>query len=163
MKLQRPISVFVFLSALILCWCGLSSAAEETDDLSDLSIEELMDVEVVTASRRAEPLSQVPGAVIVLNEEDLFRSGATSLPEVLKLVPGVHVAQVDMDKWAVGIRGFNGLLSNKHLVLLDGRSITSPAMAGVFWGNVVPVSQVKRIEVVRGAWTSLWGRILLPV
>jgi len=131
--------------------------APAADDLEDLSLEELMDVEVVTASRRTEALSRVPGAVTVLTEEDIFRSGATSIPEALKLVPGVHVSRIDTDKWAVGIRGFNGLLSNKHLVLLDGRPITSPTTSGVNWGSAVPVNMIKRIEVVRGAWTSLWG------
>ncbi|BCS87645.1 TonB-dependent receptor plug domain-containing protein [Pseudodesulfovibrio sediminis] len=116
-----------------------------------------MEVEVVTANRRAEPMSQVAGAVTVLTEEDIMRSGATTIPEVLKLVPGVHVEQVDTDKWVVGIRGFSGLLSNKHLVLLDGRPITSPSTASVVWGNTTPVSMIKRIEVVKGAWAHLWG------
>ncbi|MCJ2164548.1 MULTISPECIES: TonB-dependent receptor [unclassified Pseudodesulfovibrio] len=134
-----------------------SACASDDEHLATLDLEELMEVEVVTASRRTEPLSQIPGAVMVLTEEDIFRSGATSLPEVLKLVPGVHVAQIDTNTWAVGIRGFNGLLSNKHLVLVDGRPITSPVMNGVQWGNTVPLSLIKRIEVVRGTRTSLWG------
>ncbi|WP_231117032.1 TonB-dependent receptor plug domain-containing protein [Pseudodesulfovibrio alkaliphilus] len=134
----------------------LSEAADRR--LEDLDLGELMEVEVVTASRRAEPLSQVAGAVTVLTEDDIFRSGATTIPEALRLAAGVHVAQTDTDKWAVGIRGFNGLLSSKHLVLLDGRPVSSPSLGGVFWGSSgVPLSIVKRIEVVRGPWTSLWG------
>ena len=142
--------------AILVLLVPVGVAAQE-DELDALDLEELMDVEVITASRRMEPLSQVAGAVTVLDEEDIFHSGATSVPEVLKLVPGVHVAQFDTDKWAVGIRGFNGLLSNKHLVLVDGRPITSPTTAGVAWGNTLPVNLIKRIEVVRGAWTHLWG------
>lgn len=142
---------------MVLLCAAAAWAADGGDPLSALSLEELMDVEVVTASRRSEPLSQVAGAVTVLNEEDIFRSGATSLPEVLKLVPGVHVAQVDTDKWAVGIRGFNGLLSNKHLVLMDGRPMTLSNTGGVIWSDMIPLNMVKRIEVVRGVWTSLWG------
>lgn len=133
------------------------SQAEEPD-LSSMSLKELMDVDVVTASRRAEPLSQVAGAVRVIDEEDIKRSGATSLPEILKLVPGVHVARVDIHKWAVGMRGFNGLFGNKQLVMIDGRPITLPSVAGVFWAaNNIPVESIKRVEVVRGVWTSLWG------
>ncbi|QGY41992.1 TonB-dependent receptor plug domain-containing protein [Pseudodesulfovibrio cashew] len=149
--------------ALWLCYALLfglypvAALGDDSGELASLDLEELMEVEVVTATRRAEPLSQVAGAIVVLDEEDIFRSGATSLAEVLKLVPGVHVAQMDLDRWAVGIRGFNGLLSNKHLVLLDGRPITSPTTAGVDWGDIVPLSMVKRIEVVKGTWTHLWG------
>ncbi|WFS63301.1 TonB-dependent receptor plug domain-containing protein [Pseudodesulfovibrio thermohalotolerans] len=127
------------------------------DDLSGLGLEELMEVEVASATRRTEPLSRIPAAVTVLTEEDIFRSGASNVPEALQLVPGVHVAQMNTDRWAVGIRGFNGLLSNKHLVLVDGRPVTSPVMTGVQWDNIVPISLIKRIEVVRGTRTSLWG------
>lgn len=144
--------------AVVLFVLGaLNTHAAEDGDLAGLDIEELMEVEVVTAARRAMPLTQVAGAVTVLDEEDIFHSGATTLPEALKLVPGVHVANVDLDKWAVGIRGFNGLLSNKHLVLIDGRPVTSPTTGFVDWGSQVPLSVVKRIEVVRGIWTHLWG------
>jgi len=145
----------IIVAFLFLLPCPVR--AQDSETLASLGLEELMDVEIVTTSRRAEPLSQVAGAVTVLNEEDIFRSGATSLPEVLRLVPGVHVAQMDTDKWAIGIRGFNGILSNKHLVMIDGRPITSPATAGVDWGNSIPVNMIKRIEVVRGVWAHLWG------
>ncbi len=129
--------LFLFFALLVLFFPALARAEAE-DPLADMDIEQLMEVEVVTASRRAEPLTQVAGAVTVLTKEDIFRSGATNIPEALKLVPGVHVSQVDTDKWAVGIRGFNGLLSHKHLVLLDGRPMTSPDMGGVSWGNTIP-------------------------
>jgi iron complex outermembrane receptor protein len=150
----------IWLLLALLAFLALAgpARADQNATLEDLDIAELMDVEVVTASRRSEPLSQVAGAVMVLDEEDIFRSGATNIQEALKLVPGVHVAQTDTDKWAVGIRGFNGMLDNKHLVLIDGRPITAKATSGVFWGgNSIPLSMVKRIEVVRGSWTSLWG------
>lgn len=153
MTVLRSLQFFI---AVVLMLASVSAYADDRQ-LADLDLEDLMEVEVVTASRRAEPLSQVAGAVTVLDEEDIFRSGATSIPDVLKLVPGVHVARIDTDKWAVGVRGFNGLLSNKHLVLLDGRPITSPTTAGVNWNETIPVSLIKRIEVVRGTWTSLWG------
>ena len=115
--------VFSLLSFFIAFFMMFSSVtlADNGQQLSELDIEELMEVEVVTASRRAEPLSQVAGSVTVVTEEDIFRSGATNIPEVLKLVAGVHVSQRDTDKWAVGVRGFNGLLGNKQLVMIDGK------------------------------------------
>lgn len=149
------------LGLLLACALALwprAVRADEAPGLAGLDIEDLQKVEVITPSRRAEPLTEVAGAVTVLTEEDIRRSGATSLPEVLRLVPGVHVGRVDTDKWAVGIRGFNGLLENKHLVLLDGRPLTSPFAADVDWSNQsVPLETIARIEVVRGTWTSLWG------
>jgi iron complex outermembrane receptor protein len=147
----RP--VFLGIAFLFL----FSPAVRADDDLSDLGLEELMQVEVASVTRRTEPLSRIPAAVTVLTEEDIFRSGATNVPEALQLVPGVHVAQMNTDRWAVGVRGFNGLLSNKHLVLVDGRPVTSPVITGVQWDNIVPIGLVKRIEVVRGTRTSLWG------
>ncbi|WP_272701180.1 TonB-dependent receptor plug domain-containing protein [Desulfovibrio sp. Fe33] len=149
--LLRPIVLGILISFL---W---TVPALADDDLSGLGLEELLQVEVASATRRTEPLSRIPAAVTVLTEEDIFRSGATNVPEALQLVPGVHVAQMNTDRWAVGIRGFNGLLSNKHLVLVDGRPVTSPVMTGVQWDNIVPIGQIKRIEVVRGTRTSLWG------
>jgi iron complex outermembrane receptor protein len=155
---SRFLAAFLLSALLALFFCPPGLAQEEAADLSGLEMEDLMQVQVVTPSRRAESLSQVAGAVTVLDEEDIRRSGATNIPEALKLIPGVHVAQIDTEKWAVGIRGFNGMFDNKHLVLLDGRPITSSARTNVAWSNEsIPLETVKRIEVVRGAWTSLWG------
>ncbi|MEF2230760.1 MAG: TonB-dependent receptor plug domain-containing protein [Pseudodesulfovibrio sp.] len=146
------------LCALCCLLFPLAAAAGSDANATDgADIEELMEVPVITASRRAEPLTQVAGAVTVLTEEDIFHSGATSLPELLRLVPGVQVSQMDTAAWSVGIRGFNGWLNSKHLVLVDGRPITSPTTTDVDWGKIVPVSMVKRVEVVRGTWTHLWG------
>jgi len=134
-----------------------SATSADTQELAALDLEGLMEVEVVSASRRVESLTSVAGAVSILNEEDIFHSGATTIPDALKLLPGVHVVQMDIDRWGVGIRGFNGLLSNKHLVLVDGRPITSPTTGDVSWGNLIPIANVKRIELVRGPWAHLWG------
>jgi len=158
--MQRLVAVGQILTALMFSFffCAGFAYCSDYDELATLELEELMDVEVVTtSSRRSEPLTQVAGAVVVLDEEDIFHSGATTLPEVLKLVPGVHVSQMDLDKWAIGIRGFNGILSNKHLVMIDGRPITSPTTGDVSWGSNVSLSDIKRIEIVRGTWTHLWG------
>ncbi|WP_300138143.1 TonB-dependent receptor plug domain-containing protein [Pseudodesulfovibrio sp.] len=158
MSIRRAMAApgWILAAALALC-CLLSPRAVRADEPDGSDIQELMDIRVTTASRRAEPLSRVAGAVTVLTEEDIFHSGATSLPELLRLAPGVQVSQMDTGMWAVGVRGFNGRLNSKHLVLIDGRPITSPATADVDWGKAVPIGLVKRVEVVRGTWTHLWG------
>ncbi|MES9995800.1 TonB-dependent receptor [Desulfovibrio aminophilus] len=156
---RRPGLPGVLLAALLLClWASAATAQDADPRLSGVEMEDILDAEVVTASKRNEPLSQVAGAVTVITEEDIRRSGATNIPEALKLAPGVHVARTDTDKWSVGIRGFNSMLNNKHLVLLDGRPITSATRTEVDWSNQsIPLETVKRIEVIRGVWTSLWG------
>lgn len=147
---------------LLALWCAPSIAAPGTHaaDCSNdgQELAELLDVEVVTAMRRPEPLNRIAGAVTVLDEEDIRRSGALSIPDLLRLVPGLHVSHMDADKWAVGARGFNGLLSNSLLVLVDGRPVTSPNLSGVFWSSLnLPLDDIARVEVVRGPSTSLWS------
>lgn len=155
-----PNRAYATLIMLLLAWSMVPSSvrAQEPDVLETMDIAQLMEVQVTTASRRPDRLSRVAGAVTVITEEDIARSGASSIPEALQLVPGVHVTRMDTDKWAVGIRGFSNMFGNKQLVLINGRPITSPTFTGVFWNNqAVPLSTIKRIEVVRGVWTSLWG------
>lgn len=127
-------------------------------DVSGMSIEELMKVDVTTVSRRAERLQETAAAVTVLTSEDIRRSGATSIPDVLRLVPGVHVARIDSNKWSVSVRGFTGRYSNKLLVLIDGRSVYTPLFSGVIWDAVsVPLATIERIEVIRGPGATMWG------
>ena len=129
-------------------------------DLSSLSIEELMniEVEVTSASRKSQKLSETAAAVYVITEEDIRRTGATSIPEALRLAPGMDVARIDSNKWAVSCRGFNDLFGNKMLVLVDGRSVYTSTFSGVWWDTLgVMMSQVDRIEVVRGPGATLWG------
>ncbi len=91
-------------------------------------------------------------------EEDIRRSGATSLPEVLRLAPGIEVARVDSDHWSIGIRGFGGVLASKLLVLIDGRSVYTPLFAGVYWQvQMTPLEDIDRIEVIRGPGGTIWG------
>ncbi|MGE4291530.1 MAG: TonB-dependent receptor plug domain-containing protein [Desulfovibrio sp.] len=156
----RPALLLMLLCALLsgalFLFVSASLAADASD--ADLDLEDLLEVEMVSAMRRPEPLNRVAAAVTVLDEEDIRRSGALSVPDVLRLVPGLHVSHMDADKWAVGARGFNGLLSNNLLVLLDGRPVTSPTYSGVFWSSLdLPLDDIARIEVVRGPSTSLWG------
>jgi iron complex outermembrane receptor protein len=134
------------------------AAAQGSADLGQASLEQLMDIRVTSAARKSQRLEDVTAAVYVLTRQDILRSGLTSLPEILRLVPGVQVAQVNANKWAVSIRGFNDLYSNKLLVLVDGRSVYTRGFSGVFWdAQDVMISNIERIEVVRGPGGSVWG------
>ena len=145
---------------------GATSAQAQADEdlLNDvnryvtLSLEDLLDQEVTSANKRTQRLSDVAAAVHVITERDIRSSGARSLPEALRLAPGVDVSQISADRWAVSIRGFTGYFSNKLLVLVDGRSAFSPFFNGVVWSTMlVPLENVERIEVVRGPGGSVWG------
>jgi iron complex outermembrane receptor protein len=133
-------------------------AAQSTEDLKKLSVEQLMDVEIYSASRRLEPTQAVPSAIFVLTHEDIRRSRVTSIPDALRLVPGVQVGQVDANKYAVSIRGFNSREANKLLVLVDGRSVYDPLFSGMLWESQdLMLENVERIEVIRGPGGTLWG------
>ncbi|MBC7699354.1 TonB-dependent receptor [Aquabacterium sp.] len=130
----------------------------EADALANLSLEELMRVEVVSASRRTQTLADVPDAVHVITRDDILRSGVRSLPEALRMAPGVDVAQMSPSGWAVGVRGEAGRFSNKLQVLIDGRSVFSPLYSGVLWeAERVPLEDIERIEVIRGPAGAIWG------
>lgn len=129
-----------------------------TRDLTEVPVEKLMEIEVYSPAKRAEKLSESPAAISVLTQEDIHRSGATSIPEALRLAPGLDVAQVDGEQWAISARGFNDVFANKLLVLQDGRSVYTPLFSGVFWNVQDPfLPDVDRIEVIRGPGASLWG------
>ena len=141
---------------LLTLWVGQPAAASV--DLTSLSIEDLMDLEVSLTSRTEKRVFETPAAVFVLTAEDLRRSGATSLPEALRLVPGIEVARLDASKWGVAARGFNGRFANKLLVLIDGRAVYTPFYSGVMWEiRDVMLDEVERIEVIRGPGGTLWG------
>jgi len=123
-----------------------------------MSLEELMDIEVTSVSRRAEKLSETASAIQVVTGDEIRRSGATSLPEALRLASNLQVAQVDSRQWAISARGFNSTTANKLLVLVDGRTIYTPLYSGVFWDvQDVPLADVDRIEVISGPGATLWG------
>ncbi len=127
-------------------------------DFTKLSLEELMDVEVTSVSKRRQRVADAAAAVFVIGQEDIRRSGATSVPELLRMIPGVEVARIDANKWAVSIRGFNGRFSSKLLVVIDGRSVYNPLYSGVFWNaQDVVLEDVERIEVIRGPGATVWG------
>ncbi|RZI85957.1 MAG: TonB-dependent receptor [Rubrivivax sp.] len=150
-------------TAALLATCAWAApvhaqSKDEAGALADLSLEELMRVEIVSASRRTQLLSDVPDAVHVITRDDILRSGARSLPEVLRMAPGVDVAQMSPSSWAVGVRGEAGRFANKLQVLIDGRSIFSPLYSGVIWeAERVPLEDIERIEVIRGPAGAVWG------
>jgi iron complex outermembrane receptor protein len=138
-----------------LCMAGPKQAAR---DLSEISLEDLMNVEVTSVSKKEQKLSQTAAAIHVITQEDIRRSGLTSIPELLRMVPGLHVGRIDSNKWAISARGFNSRFANKMLVLIDGRSVYTPLFSGVFWDvQDVMLEDVERIEVIRGPGATLWG------
>ena len=149
----KAVWVTVLLSA-----AGSAAAENRSADLTLLSLEQLMNVEVTMVSKREQTLFLSPWAVFVLTHNDLKRSGATSIPEALRLVPGMEVGRIDASKWAVSARSFNAQFANKLLVLIDGRSVYTPFFSGVLWDTQdIPLDEVDRIEVVRGPGAALWG------
>ncbi len=133
-------------------------SAEIPADLTSLSLESLMNIQVTSVSRHQQGLGTAAAAIHVITRDDIRRSGATSLADALKLAPGVQVARIDSSKWAVSIRGFAGRFANKLLVLMDGRSLYTPFFSGVFWDtHDTLLEDVERIEVIRGPGASLWG------
>lgn len=113
---------------------------------------------VSTVSRQESTVGRSPAAVFVITNEMIRRSGARSIPEALRMAPGVQVARIDANKWAISIRGFNGRFANKLLVQIDGRSVYTPLFAGVFWDvQDVLLEDVERIEVIRGPGATIWG------
>jgi len=142
----------------VLLWPG-AAKAEEQPDLSSLSIEQLAQIKVTSASKQAEPLSGAPAALYVITSKDIENSGVTSLPEALRLAPNLNVQQIDASQYAIAARGFNGLQAgNKLLVLIDGRSIYTPLADNVLWQLHHPlVEDIQQIEVISGPGGTLYG------
>jgi iron complex outermembrane recepter protein len=135
--------------------------AEESDNrkpVAAMTLEELAEVEVTTVSKKPESRLEAAAAVYVITQEDIRRSGVTTLVDALSLAPGVEVARINASQWAVGIRGFTSRLSRAVLVLIDGRSVYTPLFAGVYWeAQDTLLEDVDRIEVIRGPGGTLWG------
>lgn len=150
----RTTLALLVLSAIL----SPASAAPRTRALADLSIEELLNESITSVSKRETPLGEAPSAITVLAAEDILSHGITSLPEALRLVPGLDVARIGASQWAISSRGFNDQYANKLLVLLDGRSVYTPAFGGVFWdAQDIVLDDLDRIEVIRGPGATLWG------
>jgi iron complex outermembrane receptor protein len=168
-RARRPLSfahvcrTFILGTVLVLVLAvrpHASWAGQPASDLADLTLEELMDVEieVTSVARKPQKLSEAAAAIYVLTGDDIRRSGVTSIPEAFRLVPGMHVARVDANKWAISSRGFDGRIANKLLVLVDGRSVYTPVFTGVLWETQdMVLDDIERIEVIRGPGGTLWG------
>ena len=154
------ISWFNRILLWVLCCCAypVDGLASEADRLDKLSIEDLMDSKVISATQTEQQLTDTAAAAYVISQDDIRRSGATTIPEALRMVPGLHVARISSTKWAISARGFNGLIADKLLVLMDGRSLYSPINKGVYWEIQDRVlDDIERIEVIRGPGASVWG------
>ncbi len=138
---------------------GNDSSSSQTDsDMTTLSIEQLMNIDITSVTKSQQRLSRSASAIFVITGEDIRRSSATSIPEILRIVPGLQVARVDSNKWAITSRGFNKLFSNKLLVLIDGRTVYTSLFSGVYWDvQDTLLEDVERIEVIRGSGATIWG------
>lgn len=154
----RWVIVFVLAAGFELSAASAPAQTPAAQELKRLSLEELLRIEISTTMRAPEPASAVPAAVFVMTQDDIRRSGATSLPELLRLAPGLQVAQQDAARYAVGIRGFADRLARSVLVLIDGRAVYSPLFAGTYWEvQDTLLEDIERIEIVRGPGGTLWG------
>jgi len=162
-RIQKGFILLLVLGGLA-AWPPLEAVQAEDQpvsapkELTDMSLEELMGLEVTSVSRKLQKMADAAAAVFVITQNDIRTSGATTIPDLLRMVPGVQVARIDANKWAVSIRGANGRFSTKLLVLKDGRSIYTPLFSGVFWETVdTPFEDIERIEVIRGPGAAMWG------
>jgi iron complex outermembrane recepter protein len=132
--------------------------AGRTSDLTQMSLEQLMNEPVTSVSKKEQKLSQAAAAIFVINQEDIRRSGALNIPDLLRMVPGLDVAQINANTWAISARGFNHQFADKMLVLIDGRAVYQPTAGGVYWDTQdVPLEDIDRIEVIRGPGATVWG------
>lgn len=147
------------LIACSLCWGGIVSIAHGSNNpLAQMDLEDLMEMSVTTVSKREQSLSKTAAAIHVITQEDIRRSGAVTVAEVLDLAPGVQAERSNRILWSVASRGMRALYSDKLLVMLDGRSVYNPLAGGVNWENVLPsLNEIERIEIIRGPGTSTWG------
>jgi iron complex outermembrane recepter protein len=147
-----------YAALLALVAMPSAMAHQIPEDLADLSLEELGNIEITSVSKRAQRLMDAPASVFVITAEDIRRSGASSLPEALRLAPNLEVARVSASSYAISSRGFNNAIGNKLQVLLDGRILYTPLFSGVFWDTPdVMLEDVERIEVLSGPGATLWG------
>ena len=150
---EAIICLIILLAVTLPAW-----PQQKPVDITALSLEDLMNIEVTSVSKKEQKLAGAGAAIFVITQEDIVRSGAINIPDVLRMAPGVDVAQIDANHWAISIRGFNASYANKVLLLIDGRSVYSDSFSGVFWDQQdVPLEDIDRIEVIRGPGGTVWG------
>jgi iron complex outermembrane receptor protein len=136
----------------------ITAQAAPKTELTDLSLEELMDVKIYSAAKKEQAMADTAAAAFVISQEDIRRSGATNIPDALRMAPGVQVAQINAHAWAISIRGFNDRFATKLLVMIDGRTVYSPLFSGTYWSaQDVVLEDIDRIEVIRGPGGTVWG------
>jgi iron complex outermembrane receptor protein len=158
--IKKLVIIFGKLGVVVSLLLSSVMADEEKSlkHLMSLSLEELADAEVTIAGKTPQKIKDIPAAVYVVSEKDIRRMGATSIPEALRMVPGLQVARMDANKWAITSRGFNGLFANNLLVMMDGRTIYTPFFSGVHWDvQDTVIEDIERIEVIRGPGATVWG------
>ncbi len=159
-----PIRVGILTFSFTLCSLLLPASGWADNDQGNidqffsLSLEDLLSMEVTSVSKKKQNLNEVAAAVFVITQEDIRRSGVTSIPEALRLAPGIQVARMDANKWAITSRGFDHQFANKLLVMIDGRSVYTPSFSGVYWDvQDTVLEDIDRIEVIRGPGATIWG------
>ncbi len=159
MKVFASLRELKYSAAIVAACVAYSSGAYAQDRPKDLSrLQELLNTEVTTVSKKGEDPFRAAAAVYVISREDIRRSGATTVAEALRLAPGLNVARAGSERWSISSRGFNDNIANKLLVLIDGRTVYTPVFSGVDWDTVdVNIDDIKQIEVVRGPGGTLWG------
>jgi len=159
MKIRATLlSKGLLLSLSGILACGFAEGEEPLDGFLDAPLEELLSMEVTSVAKKSQPINEVAAAVFVITSEDIRRSGVTGIPEALRLAPGIQVARIDANKWAVTSRGFNNQFANKLLVMIDGRTVYAPSFSGVYWdAQDTLLEDIDRIEVIRGPGASVWG------
>ena len=154
-KFQSALRLLTFFLFTAL---ALATTAVAQQDLTQLSLEDLMNTKVTSVSKKEQSLSRTASAISVITSADIRRSGATNIPDLLRMAPGVDVAQIDANTWAISVRGLNGRFSNEVLVMLDGRNVYTPTFGGAFWDVLdLPLEDIERIEVIRGPGATIWG------
>ena len=157
-RLQKKRVSFSGFLTLTAAAVGLAHGQTAAPDFGDTDLEKLINMKVTSVSRKEKSLALSPGAIFVITQDDIRRSGLSSIPELLRLVPGMDVARIDANKWAISARGFNERFADKMLVMIDGRSVLSPLSSGVYWdAQDTILEDIDRIEVVRGPGAALWG------
>src|SRR5580658_3913097 len=163
-RMKRGIWIVPSTMLAILLAAAWTDAADtnqppkSTNDLENLTLEQLVNVKVTSVSKMETDAFTSPTAISVITQDDIQRNGFTSIPDALRMVPGMDVAQINASQWAVSCRGFNDQLADKLLVLVDGRSVYTPAFSGVVWEiQDLVMEDVDRIEVIRGPGAALWG------